>query len=221
MLEFLLYMFFSVLETFAMFFLAFSLFKIDFYPIEMIFAGVIMAFFSFVIRVNYKWVEADIIVQYALMFCFFWMLFRIHLFYAAILTGMAYQTYSFIQVVFIILFNRVGFFSTHTFYGIDISAYFMQITSAATGILMGLYIVRKRKGFDFVPDKPNGLIKISRREKLLFILNLPTAAIVISIMYLFNSGYFLAVPIIYGFLLSCYLYLSYTKDRSEDEYVKL
>ncbi|MNP48000.1 hypothetical protein D3C76_1420900 [compost metagenome] len=133
---------------------------------------------------------------------------------------MIYQAYTFVQIVFIILFQKIGFFSTHTFYGIDVSAYFMQLLTAATIISIGNYISKRRKGFDFVPDKPNGLIKVSKREKLLFILNLPTAAILISIMYLFNSRYFLAVPLIYAFLLSCYIYLSYAKDRSEDEYTK-
>ncbi len=221
MLDFVLYMFFSGLETFAMFFLAFSLFKIDIYLKEMIFAGIIMAFFSYVIRVNYKWVELDIIIQYALMFCFFWLLFRIHLFYSAILTGMTYQAYTFIQIVYISLFKNIGTFSTHDFYGVDLNAYIMQVLSAASAILIGCYIVRRRKGFDFIPDKPNGLIKVTKREILLFILNLPTAAVLISIMHLFNSTYFLTVPLIYGFLLFCYIYLSYTKDRSGNEYTKL
>lgn len=221
MLDFVLYMFFSGMETFAMFFLAFSLFKIDIYPKEMIFAGFIMAFFSYVIRVNYEWVEADLIIQYALMFCFFWLLFRIHMFYAAILTGITYQAYTFIQLLYFVLFDKISNISDHFFYSININSYLLQVLTAASTILIGYSIGRRRKGFDFIPDKPNGLIKVSKLEKMLFILNLPTAAIVISIMYLFNSEYFLAVPLIYGFLLFCYIYLSYTKDRSENEYSKL
>ncbi|MNC29136.1 hypothetical protein D3C75_773740 [compost metagenome] len=97
----------------------------------------------------------------------------------------------------------------------------MQVLSAASAILIGCYIGRRRKGFDFIPDKPNGLIKVTKREILLFILNLPTVAILISIMHLFSSKYFLTVPLIYGFLLFCYIYLSYTKDRNGYEYTKL
>lgn len=221
MLDFVLYMVFSILETYAMFYLAFKVFKIDLYPKEMLFAAFIMSFFSFVIRVNYSRVEVDIIIQYILMFCFFWLLFRIHMFYSAILTGMTYQAYTFIQLVYALIFNKIGLLSNQTFYGVDITTYFLQFFTAATAILIGFYIGYKRKGFDYVPDKPNGIIKISSREKLLFILNLPTVAIVISIMHLFSSGYFLALPLIYFTLMFCYIYLSYMKDRSGHEYIKL
>ncbi|WP_019909698.1 hypothetical protein [Paenibacillus sp. HW567] len=221
MLEFVLYMVFSVLETYAMFYLAFKIFKIDFYFKEMIFAGSIMAFFSYVIRVDYHRVEADIIIQYLLIFFFFWMLFRIHWFYAAILTGMTYQAYICVQLVYILLFDQIGFFSAHAFYGIDISTHLLQISSSVTAIGIGYYIGHKRKGFDFIPDKPNGLIKITIREKILFILNLPTAAIVISIINLFNTKYFLVVILVYIMLLFGYIYLAYRKDRSENEYIQL
>lgn len=221
MLDFVLYMVFSMMETYAMFFLAFNLFKIDIYPKEMVFAGFIMGFFSYVVRVNYQWVEPDIIIQYILIFCFFWLLFRIHLFYAAILTGMTYQAYTFIQIVYLMLFDKIGIISVHTFYGININAYLLQILSAASAVLIGYYIGHRRKGFDFIPDKPNGLIKVSNREKLLFILNLPTAIIVITILHVFNTRYFLAVPLLYGCLLYCYFYLSYAKDRSGNEYTEL
>lgn len=221
MLEFLLYMVFSVLETYAMIYLAFKVFKIDFYFKETIFAASIMGFFSYVIRVDYKWVEMDIIIQYLLIFFFFWMLFRIHWFYAAILTGMAYQAYICIQLAYILLLDQIGFFSAHAFYGVDISTYLLQISSSVTATAIGCYIGYKRKGFDFIPDKPNGLIKTTTREKILFILNLPTAAIVISIMHLLNTKYFLVVLLVYIMLLFGYIYLAYTKDRREHEYTQL
>ncbi|AIQ69956.1 hypothetical protein [Paenibacillus graminis] len=221
MLEFVLFMVFSVLETYAMFYLAFKVFKIDFYHKEMIFAGCIMGFFSYVIRVEYHLVEIDIIVQYLLIFCFFWMLFRIHFFYAAILTGMTYQAYTFIQLMYIVILDKAGLFSAQAFYGIDIDTNLLQILSSTTALGIGYYSGRRRKGFDFIPDKPNGLIKTTKREKFLFVLNLPTAGLIIFIMHLFNSNYFLAAPLIYAFLLFCYIYLAYSKDRSGHEYIKL
>lgn len=45
MLDFILFMIFSILETYAMFFLAFKIFKIDLYHKEMVFASFIMGFF--------------------------------------------------------------------------------------------------------------------------------------------------------------------------------
>ncbi|WP_195724303.1 hypothetical protein [Paenibacillus monticola] len=218
MSDFVIYMVFSVMESYTMFLLAFKIFKIDVYPKEMLFAGFLLGCFSYVIRVDYQMVEIDIIVQYLLMFCFFWLLFRVHFFYAAILTGMTYQAYTFIQTFYIFILNKIGLFSSIAFYGRIIDSYVLQILSALTTILISIYIGKKRKGFDFIPDKPNGKINTSTREKLLFILNLPTVAIVISIMYLFNSKFFYLIPLIYGVLLFCYIYLSYTKDRGGNEY---
>lgn len=80
MLDFVLYMVFSILETSAMFYLAFKVFKIDVYPVEMIFASTIMAFVSFVLRNDYEMVLTDVLFQYLLTFCFMWLLFRIHIF---------------------------------------------------------------------------------------------------------------------------------------------
>lgn len=220
MLDFVLYMVFSILEAYAMFYLAFKVFKIDIYSKEMLFAGFILAFFSYVVRINYSRVEVDIIMQYCLFLCFFWLLFRIHIFYSAILTGMTYQAYTFIQLVYALFFNKVGVLSERTFLGLDLTTYFLQLLTASTAIFIGYYVGYKRKGFDYVPDKPNGSITISKREKLLFILNLPTVAVVISIVHFFNSGYFLTLPLLYFAIMFCYIYLSYKKDRSGHEYTK-
>lgn len=45
MLDFVLFIILSVLESSALFYLGFKLFKIDLYSKEIIFAGIIMAFF--------------------------------------------------------------------------------------------------------------------------------------------------------------------------------
>lgn len=80
MLDFVLYMVFSILETTAMFYLAFKVFKIDVYPKEILFAGALMAFVSYVLRNDYGLILTDVAIQYLLTFCFLWLLFRIHIF---------------------------------------------------------------------------------------------------------------------------------------------
>lgn len=111
MLDFSIYMLFSVLETFAMFLLAFRVFKIDLYITEMIFASLIMAFVSFVLRHDYGMVLTDIVIQYLLTFCFLWLLFRLHIFYAAIMTGLTYLSYMLLQSTCYLIMNITGFYS--------------------------------------------------------------------------------------------------------------
>jgi hypothetical protein len=217
MIDFILFIIFSGLETYAMFFLAFKIFKIDIYHKEMVFASFIMGFFSYSIRINYELFQLDILTQYALMLCFMWLLFRIHPFYASILTGMVYQTYFVIQPSLMYLLDSVINMSLNTSDPITINIITMQILSALTAILIGTYVGYKRIGFDFVPDKPDVKIKPTTSEKILFALNLPTLIVITSISYFLESFFFFLIPIFYGIILWGYLYFSYKKDRNNYE----
>lgn len=94
-----------------------------------------------------------------------WMLFRIHPFYASILTGMAYQSYSVIQTtlfyllkfIFKLPLTLLDYFSGNVFV--------LQFLTALTVICIGMYVGHKRLGFDFVPDKPDVKIKTTPSEK--------------------------------------------------------
>ncbi|MEK4346749.1 hypothetical protein [Paenibacillus sp. FSL P4-0184] len=217
MIDFILFILFSGLETYAMFFLAFKIFKIDIYHKEMVFASFIMGFFSYSVRINYELFQLDILTQYALMLSFMWLLFRIHPFYASILTGMVYQTYFVIQPSLMYLLDSVINMSLNTSNPITINMITMQILSALTAILIGMYVGHKRIGFDFVPDKPDVKIKPTTSEKILFALNLPTLIVITSISYFLESFFFFLIPIFYGIILWGYLYFSYKKDRNNYE----
>ncbi|WP_379162011.1 hypothetical protein [Paenibacillus sp. sgz5001063] len=217
MLEFLLYIVFSVLESSALFYLGFKIFKIDLYPKEIIFAGLIMAFFSYFIRVNNGFAELDVLTQYVLVFCFFWLLFRIHVFYSAIMTGMSYLLYMLFQSTFYLLLNSTPIFSLHLF-GISIGIYFLQLISALSAFAFGFYIGKKRKGFDFIPDKPDEKIIIGIHEKILFSLSFPSIIVVLLMIYFFESysRFFIVVPLFFVVLLFGYLNFSIKKNRGEE-----
>ncbi|WP_419884807.1 hypothetical protein [Paenibacillus sp. B-A-8] len=217
MLDFILFMVFSGLETYAIFFLAFKIFKIDLFHKEMVFGSFVMGFFSYSLRTNYDLFQLDIFSQYALMFFFMWLLFRIHPFYASILTGMAYQAYSVIQTSLYYFLNFVIKFPLDSSNSVSINIFILQVLSALAAIGIGVYMRRKRKGFDFVPDKPDIKIKPSTSEKILFALNLPALFLIASVSLFFQSSYFLLIPIGYGVILWGYLYLSYKKDRNDHE----
>ncbi|WHY17964.1 hypothetical protein QNH28_21030 [Paenibacillus sp. G2S3] len=217
MIDFILFIIFSGLETYAIFFLAFKIFKIDLYHKEMVFASFIMGFFSYSLRTNYDLFQLDILSQYALMFCFMWLLFRIHPFYASILTGMAYQSYSVIQTSLYYILKFIAKLPLTLLDYISINVFILQFLSALTVICIGVYVGNRRIGFDFVPDKPDVKIKTTTSEKILFILNLPALTIVTSLSYFVESFFFFLIPIFYGIILWGYLYFSYKKDRNNYE----
>lgn len=221
MLEFVLYMVFSVIETFAMFFLAFRVFKIDLYIVEIFFASIIMGFISYVLRYNYGLMMTDIVIQYLLTFFFMWLLFKIHVFYASTMTGLAYLSYMLIQSVCYLLMNLTGLYSLQYPFQ-TVGVYLLQTISATITILIAIYISKRRKGFDFVPDKQNDRIILRSREIILFLLSVPSLFVVL-LMVFFSQQYtefFFLMPLAYGILLYGYLYFSYKKDSSEDELIR-
>ncbi|MEK3878718.1 MULTISPECIES: hypothetical protein [unclassified Paenibacillus] len=220
MLDFVLYMVFSILETSAMFYLAFKVFKIDVYPVEMIFASTLMAFVSFVLRNDYEMVLTDVFFQYLLTFCFIWLLFRIHIFYAVSMTGLTYLAYMFIQSSCYLFMKLIGLYQVGLPYT-SIAVYVLQFISATAAITIGTYIGKKKKGFDFVPDKQNVKVKIEQREIKILILSAPSLIFVILLVILTEkySQYFFLMPMIYAVLLYAYLYLSYKKDRTHNEFI--
>jgi hypothetical protein len=207
-----LYITLSALESTALFFLAFKIFKIDLYMKEIVFAGLIMGFFSYVIRNIYGLPQLDVLIQYLLVFSFLWLLFRIHIFYATIMTAMSYQAYSLIQAV-LYLIARTGVVNLHN----PVVIPMLQLISASITILIGYYIGKKRKGFDFIPDKPDGRIHIGKRDKVMFILTFPSIIFIILMTYFekyINQSFYI-IPLLYAVILYGYLYLSNKKDRGD------
>lgn len=214
MQDFVIYVLLSAIESISLFYLAFKIFKIDQYVKEMIFAGLIMGFFSYFTRDIYGMANVDVFLQYILIFCFFWILFRIHIFYAVIMTGMAYQAYMLVQSLLYLIISATGTYELH-FPTITVGISLLQLSSAAAVVSIGYIIGKKRKGFDFVPDKPDGKIQVGSREKILFALTIPSILVVMLMLYLVQHlyQYFFLVPLLYALLLFGYLYHSNKKDR--------
>ncbi|MHA6530738.1 hypothetical protein [Paenibacillus sp. BAC0078] len=220
MLEFVLYMVFSVLETYAMFYLAFKVFKIDMYVKETIFASLLMGFISYVLRHDYGLILTDVVIQYLLTFFFMWLLFRIHIFYAAIMNGLTYLSYMLIQSTCYLIMKFTGLYSLN-FPFTSVGIYILQVASAVTALIIASFISRGRRGFDFVPDKQNEKVKIRSREVKIFAFSVPSIFIVLLMLSLTKnySQFFFLMPLAYGILLYGYLSLSYIKDRSDDELI--
>jgi len=216
MWDFLFFMGFSILETSAIYYLIFRIFKIDIMVPEMLFSGLLMAFISYELRVVHQLVQVDLIVQVNLAFLFMWLLFRIHVFYAVILTGLSYLAYFMIQAIWYIIMDSLGLFYRILDFPMELSTYLLQTISATCAFLIGWTIYAKRRGFDYIPDKPRGFVTITGKDKILLAL---TVVSVISILVItINLGNdkgstFYVVPIIAIPIVYTYLLVSYRRDR--------
>ncbi|WP_025688540.1 hypothetical protein [Paenibacillus zanthoxyli] len=216
MINLIFYLFFSVLDTASLFYIALKLFKIDLYLKEIIFASLIMAFCSYVIRVEHGYAYLDVFIQFVLFICFLWMLFRIHVFYATIMAGTAQQAFMLVQSLFYIVINITGIYQRN-FPIVSTGIILMQLITDSFVIFIGYYIGKKRKGFDYIPDKPDARLIISKRDIILFTLSVPSVACLFLMMYFLKNLYQFAfiVPLFYGTILIGYLYLSNKKDRGD------
>ncbi|WNS44370.1 hypothetical protein [Paenibacillus sp. MMS20-IR301] len=217
MLDFILFIVLSIIESSALFYLGFKLFKIDIYSKEIIFAGIIMAFFSYTLRNIYQLPEVDILIQYILIICFLWLLFRIHIFYAFIMTVISYQAYLLVQSMLYLVIDYSGIYKLN-YPTINTGIYLLQILTATATFIISNYISKKRKGFDFIPDKPDAKIMIGKRERFMFILTFPSIIFVMLMLFFAEHlfKFFFIIPLVYALILFGYLYQSDKKNRGDE-----
>lgn len=207
--EFLLFMLFSVFECYSMYFLMFKVFKIDIFHKEIIFSSILMSGISYFVRIDYSFASLDLFLQITLMFLLVWMLFRIHFFYAIVMTITTYQAYATIQIGLYYILSIKKY--SHS------SVYLLQVISAATIFLIGWVVAQKRLGFDFIPDTPNYRLVLKTKDKILFALTIPALFFLTTTIYVTKKfqEWLILLPVVHGFILIGYLFISYRKDRSE------
>ncbi|MCP3774748.1 hypothetical protein NLX71_15760 [Paenibacillus sp. MZ04-78.2] len=216
MVDFILFMVFSIMETSMMYYLMFRLFKFDMYPVSIVFASAVASFFSYTIRNVYEIQSVDIPVQIFLMFMFVWLLFRTHFFYAAIMTCTVYVGYFILQIAYYFLLNGIGLFDSRLPIPSAIGTYLLQIATASTALLLGLWIKRNRKGFDFVPHSQYEVVKMNKINIAFLGLSLLSVSLM-SLLYLTNQIIQLFyLPLALVLIMYFILYFAYKKDRSDD-----
>lgn len=217
-MDFVLFMFFSVLEAVTLFYFMFRLFKFDMYYVSIIFAGLIMAFISYTMREVFHNTALDVVLQFFLILSFVWLMFRVHLFYAGVMTGIAYIGVTTVQTFIFYLANAFGLL-TSDWNPFNIVIYLMQISSCLVIFLIGHFLHRKNIGFDFVPHSQYVKVKLNKRNRIILLLYIP---IVLSIFLInlqllaTNNSFLLLVPALLGIVLFSLLFWSYKRDRSDD-----
>ncbi|MEC0209585.1 hypothetical protein ABEX47_17005 [Paenibacillus ehimensis] len=219
MVDFILFMVFSIMETMAMYYLMFRLFKFDMYPVSIVFASAVASFISYTIRIKYDFSSIDIIIQIILMFMFVWLLFRVNAFYAGIMTSTTYLSYVLLQMLYYLLMKHIGFFDARAPFLNEYGTYVLQVITAFTAWSLGFWIKTKRKGFDFVPHSPFGLVKMNKINISLLSLNVLGFFGLAAIFYSFllnKSIQLIYLSLILTLIMYFILYLSYKKDRSDE-----
>lgn len=180
--KFLVFTLFSSVEYAAILIFTFSLFKIQFgwFKYHMAFVCVSLSYVSFTMREDQLGFVSPF-VQLALLILFMWLLFQIHLGYAAFITTVGYISYGLMQAIIIlpakIIFNELEPFTS--------KMYFVALITSSVFFLISYIVRRKNWGYSFVPFSDRLEMSI-KRGNLLFLLVILFLLIGVGIAYYFT-----------------------------------
>ncbi len=216
-MEFTLFMMFSMLEAFALYYFMFRLFKIDLHIPSIIFASLINSYTSYTLRISFDLALVDIPVQILLLICLLWLLFQVPIFYSILIACISYVSYVVVQlpIVFLLTLNQRIQPTLEDTTGLLI--YSIQTLTSIIVFIIGWSIHKLGKGFSFVPHSSFIPIKPKKRQVLSLILYILTFCSVPIVYFLVKySTVFTIMPFVLGALLFLCLYSAYRSDRRYD-----
>jgi hypothetical protein len=201
-----------------LYFITFRLFKVEIYMFSILFASVIASFISFSLREIYGYATLDIIVQLLLTFLFIWQLFRVHVFYSALMSVTGFITLLVIQTGLFFVVNTFGFMQD-TPTPNALSTHLLQLLSASIAFLISYFIRKKKLGFTFVPHSNHGSIQLTasnRHVLLIYISSLFPICLMYFLLDTRKNNLFFIIPISLGFILLALLYWANRRELSDD-----
>lgn len=217
---FLLFTLFSSIEVIAMFAIMFALFRFEypFYHVNVLFIALMMSFVSFSLRYGLDLSNYSTFIHFLLLILFFSLLYRQHLYYAAIAVTISFVIYGLIQLLVIgglVLFGVMN--SSDIQRAFSVEGMVIQSISVVIAMLIFYGIKRYNKGFSFLPHTNRVSIQWTSINTSILVLLVLTIGLIGFMYYYFNinnySGYYI-LSFILLFLLVYLLYLSMRKDKT-------
>lgn len=218
-MDFIWFNLFSTIESIGMFILMLALFRfrIREYISHIVFASFLLSQLSYYMRVDFGLGSYVPVAFVIFTFLFVWLMFRVQLFYAAVMAVIGYITFFLLQGIIIFMGISLKLFTLDeiapTWLG-----YVLQLTTFAVAILISLLLLKKRLGFTFVPFSESAYFKL-RGENILFLFLVLLGVIVVGV-YLYwglQSFYsFMMVIAMLIFYLSSLMYLAIRREKQDD-----
>jgi len=215
-MEFVLFMLFSMIEAFALYYFMFRLFKVDLHMPSIAFASLLGSYTSYTLRVSAELPNIDIFVQMILLIAFVWLLFQVPLYYSILMACISFVAYVVVQITVYFLLSAIDP-SIHLLESSGSMTYVVQFATATIIVMIGSYIHRKRKGFSFVPHSFFVPVKLKSFQIALLILYILTfCSVPISYFLYHYRPIYLITPLFICLLLFLCLYAAYRSDRKHD-----
>ncbi|TMV49482.1 hypothetical protein FE783_13315 [Paenibacillus mesophilus] len=144
----LIFLIFSMWEWFALIMLAFALyrFEIRYHLGQIVFASFLLALFSYMVFNVFELKLFATLIQPVVVFLFFWLLFKIPVFYAGIVVVNGYLAYCLVTSLIFYTIHQFGI----TSYPSTLTSYITQTVSGLLVLLLARVAVKYRIGFSFV-----------------------------------------------------------------------
>ena len=205
----------NIFEAIAVLFLMMGLFRFSFNKnnfINTVVSSVILAMTSYLLRFPLEAPGITSLFMLIWVIVLLWRLFRIHLFYSALMAVTGYMTYISIQYVVVMV--------TGIFYDLNelIQDFLVvkgfQFVASVLSLLLYLFLIQKRIGFTFVPDRTDMRVKPDRIHLMLSAITC-VSAIVICTASIFAVYALYAFPVIAVTFMVMLNYLNYLYEKEK------
>lgn len=213
-----LYLLFSGTEWLALILLTFAMFKFRLkgYWGQIILTSASMSLLSHFIFQGLQMRELATILQPPALFLFFWQMFRIQIFYAALMTVYGYMAYSCVQMLLIIVEFELGI-DPNKILPNTLPIYILQTVSILFVLLIVALLYKYRVGYTFVPDSEYAPVRMKGLNlRLLFLTIAGFGCLAVTNFVTFSSHYPAIFILLISVVLGILLYNAQRKERTDD-----
>lgn len=186
-LHFFLFMLCTILECVTLFILMFTMFKIPIKVnvIHILFASTVISYFVFSINEVDNIANYSIILQIIVLFLFVWLMFRIQIFYAFVISCVSFITYTLVQILIFYTLRIWGIVDMSTLNEEGYAIFLLQLSSVSFTLAICSYLRNKGIGFNYVPHSEDAKVKLTKT-------NITLLSTVIIASFIYQSLYVIA-----------------------------
>lgn len=218
-MDFIWFNLFSTIEVVGMFVLMLALFrfKIREYITHIVFASFLLSQTSYYMREHFDLASYVPLMYVVFTFLFVWLMFRVQLFYAAVMAVTGYIGLIIIQGVIIFIGISLNLFQLDDI-GPTWLGYVLQLITFLTSLFISWLLMRKRIGFTFVPFSESVSVKLKGENTLILLVILLTFLFTSVNLYLSFLGMisFMIVVVLFIFFFSSLIYLAIRREKRDD-----
>lgn len=218
----LIYTLFSAYDSVAILVLMFSLFKIPMKHLkyQIILVSVTLGYLSYTIRVIDDISAIAFVFQTIGLFLFVWLMFRIQVFYALLITVTAYVIFGCVQLVIIFSAQWIFNFQLNDLANKFPLIYTLQIITDTLILLISKLLVNRKIGFNFVPHDDLEKTKFSR-ENIIILFTIILLVSFVGIIFAFSINNFEHINATFlfastGVAMIVLLAFAFQKEKNDD-----